>query len=233
MLIGNSTRGDSTAVEVAKSDAVYGGPSRLARLYCPTVLRPPAVTDRKVVGSFKNVAGATKSEMDLYTWLFYQHEIDSKVKKKLITLNQWKTDMTHLVGLGSKSLSICVTADVFVNSAKNPTDYLIPGITHWGVDFDGISSATGYHDYTVALAKAVVFAETHGLTLGVPELGANRATSVDPDGIQRAAWLTRNLRAFQDQNFLYSCFWEEDLQTGSTFTTPVEIAAVSMALRVG
>lgn len=230
MLVGNTPRGDSTAASVAAVDAVYG-PGHLIRLYNTGSLSAPSVDDRSVVGSFKSLTGISKGLLDQYYRVFYQHEIDSKIAKGQFTLAQWRADMATLQNLGSGSLSICLTADAFVNPGKHPSDYLIDGITAFAVDFDGISSLTGYHDYTTALGNVLGFAATHGLTIGVPEFGANRATS-DPSGAARAAWLTKWLRAFQDGGFEYACFWEQTAQTGSPFDSPAEVAAVSMALQM-
>lgn len=223
-LIGGTPRGKSDAPGVAAVDAAYGAAS-VIRLYCTGTLIPPVPTGRKVVGSFKTLPGRPL-EANEYDWLFYQHEIDAKVKKGTITLAQWQSDMAALKKTGITNLGVCVTADAFVNPSKpDPSTWLTPGVTHIGVDFDGISSATGYHDYTKELAAVVAFCAKHGLTWGVPEFGANRAAN-DPDGSGRAAWLVHWIQQFQRAGAQYVCLWEQDSQVGSTFTTPVEIATV-------
>lgn len=229
--IGSDTRNSSSAADVANTDAIYGV-SRVIRLYSTGSLTAPAVTDRKQVGSFKSLTGVTKAKLDAYSFVFYQHEIDSKVKKGQITLAKWKSDMSTLQKLGSSRLSVCLTADCFVNPSKNPDDYIIPGITHYGVDFDGISSDTGYHDYSQALTKVKAWATLHSFTIGVPEFGANRAAN-DPDGEGRSEWLRTWVRQFQLANFEYVCFWEYSGQSGSLFDSAVETATVSTAIQLG
>jgi hypothetical protein len=231
-LFGDTPRTASTAAGVAAVDADYGVAGEVIRLYCSTALAAPAVTDRKVIGSFKTMPGST-ANFGAYWRLFYQHEINSKVKKGAITLLQWQKDMAVLAALNLPGLGVCLTAYCFdPASGQNPADYLVPGVTHLGVDFDGISGGTSYHDYSAALKAVVAFAKAHGLTWGVPEFGANRLTN-DADGSGRAAWLTYWAGKFQQSGAEYVCLWEYETQTGSTFTTPAEVATVRTMLALG
>lgn len=229
MYIGTTPRGASDAAGVSAVDALYGVPP-VMRLYNTGTLTAPVVNDRRVVGSFKSVSGATKLHMDMYYSVFYMHEIDAKIKKGQITLAKWKSDMATLKALGSTKLAVCVTADCFVNPSKNPSDYLIPGITHWGVDFDGISQGT-YHDYTTARNNTISFASAHGLTIGVPEFEGDRISS-DSSGTERSAWMIENMRSFQDAGFDYACYWEQTSQIPSPYSTPAEQYTVSSSIRL-
>jgi hypothetical protein len=227
-LFGNTPRTGSNPTGVASIDAVYG-PSKVMRLFWSRGAGPIPVSDgRKVVGSIKVIDSNTKAWADqVWRWA-YQHEIDAKVKKGQFTLPQWHADMTSLVALGSTGLSVILTADCFVNPGKHPADFLIPGVVHLGVDFDGISGST-YHDYSKELAAVVAFVKANGLTWGVGEFGANRAPA-DTDGSLRAKWLLDWARRFADAGAEYVCLWEQNGQAGSDFTTPAEIAAVRQLL---
>ena len=129
--------------------------------------------------------------------------------------------------------AVCLTGWAFdPKSGVDPSTFLVPGVTHLGVDFDGISSTSGYHDYTVALANVVAFCAKHGLTWGVPEFGANRATN-DLTGDVRAQWLLSWAAKFRDAGAEYVCLWEQTSQAGSCFTTPAEVATVRAMLALG
>jgi hypothetical protein len=228
MLFGNTPRTASTAAGVAQIDAVYG-PANLVRLYWSGAAGVSPVNDRRVVGSFKTVtAGTAAWARTMWRWA-YLHEIDSKIKKGPATLAGWQAVMAQLVALKVPGLSVIVTADCFNNSSKNPADYLVDGVDHWGIDFDGISSSTGYHDYSRELAAVEKFTKAHGLTWGVPEFGANRADN-DPIGANRAAWLKTWSARFAAAGAEYVCLWEYVTQAGSEFTTVSENVAVRSLL---
>jgi hypothetical protein len=230
-VVGNTPRTSSTRTGVAAIDETYG-PSKVVRLFWSGLPGESPTIDRPVVGSFKVMSpGTTAWARTMWRWA-YQHEIDSKIAKKQATLAQWRFDMGLLALLGVSGLSVILTADAFVNPTKRPADFLVAGVTHLGVDFDGISSSAGYHDYSRELAAVVAFAKANGLTWGVPEFGANRAGN-DPSGNARAAWLTAWTRRFADAGAEYVCLWEFNAQAGSTFTTPAEIAAVRALLAAG
>lgn len=236
---GNTPRGSSTAANVSIVDAWYAVKSKIIRLYCTGQLLAPAVTDRDVIGSFKTMPTSAQTSAFLanaakYAFLFFQHEIDHKVIDAAsgVSLPAWKTQMTILKSMGVANLAICLTADCFVNPAKNPLDYMIPGITHIAVDFDGVSPKPGvqtYHDYSAALAAVVAFCTKYGYTWGVPEFGANRASG-DTSGVLRSYWLALWAGKFKAAGALYVCVWEQDGQIGSTFTTVAETATVSALL---
>jgi hypothetical protein len=226
-LFGDTPRTGSNPTGVASIDAVYGVP-KVMRLYWSRGAGPLPVKDgRKIVGSLKVIDANTKAWADQVWRWSYDHEIDSKVKKGLITLDEWRATMTDLVKLGTTGLSVIVTADCFAGR-KNPADYLIPGVVHWGVDFDGISGNT-YHDYSKELAAVVAFTQKYGLTWGVGEFGANRAPA-DTDGTLRAKWLLDWAQRFKNAGAEYVCLWEQNGQHGSDFDTPAEIAAVRQLL---
>jgi hypothetical protein len=228
MLFGDTPRSASTVAGVAQIDAVYG-PANLVRLYWSGAAGVSPVSDRDVVGSFKTVtAGTAAWARTMWRWA-YLHEIDSKIKKGQATLPEWQATMTQLAALKVAGLSVIVTADAFVNSSKNPADYLVDGVTHWGIDFDGISSSAGYHDYSRELAAVEKFTKAHGLTWGVPEFGANRAGN-DPSGTARADWLKTWAARFAAAGAEYVCLWEFATQAGSEFTTAAETAAVRSLL---
>jgi hypothetical protein len=223
-LIGGTPRGSSNAAGVAAMDATYGY-AKVVRLFWSGSGGSSPASNRAVVGSLKVVDSSTAPwARTMWRWA-YQHEVDSKIKKGLITLAQWKAKMASLVALNVPGLSVILTADAFVNSAKNPSDYLVPGVTHLGVDFDGISSATGYHNYAKELAAVQAFTTAHHLTWGVAEFGANRAGN-DPSGSVRATWLKTWTARFTAAGAEYVCLWENSSQAGSTFTTTSENAAV-------
>jgi hypothetical protein len=226
-LFGNTPRSASNAAGVTAVDKGYG-PAKVIRLFYDEKTDlpvPPAVTNGRIrVGSCKRTTAATLSNALKYERLAYQHEIDAKIKKGQFTLAQWRSDMARFVALNHPGLSVILTADAFVNKSKNPADYLIDGVTHLGVDFDGISSSTGYHNYAKELAAVEAFTHTHGLTWGVAEFGANRAAN-DPQGTARAAWLATWGAQFAAAGAEYVCLWEADWLTGSEFTTPAEVAA--------
>jgi hypothetical protein len=221
---GDTPRGYSDAAGVSTMDANYG-PANVVRLFWSGTAGVSPAPDRRVVGSIKTINSGTAAwASTMWRWT-YQHEIDSKIKKGLMTLPEWRAGMDSLVALNVPGLSVVLTADAFVNPTKNPSDYLVPGVTHLGVDFDGISQSTGYHDYSRELAAVQAFTQAHGLTWGVAEFGANRASN-DPDGSVRAAWLQTWGGRFAAAGAEYVCLWENNSQTGSTFTTAAENAAV-------
>jgi hypothetical protein len=222
-LFGGTPRGLSNWAGVASMDETYG-PASVVRLFWPGTGGANPATDRKVVGSCKSLTNVAAWAKTMWRWA-YQHEIDSKVKKGLVTLPAWKADMERLVALNIPGLSVILTADCFVNPSKNPANYLISGVTHLGVDFDGISSSTGYHDYSKELAEVEAFVKANGLTWGVAEFGANRANN-DGDGSVRAAWLKTWGDKFAVAGAEYVCLWESYGQTGSTFTAPAEISTI-------
>lgn len=227
-LFGTTPRTASTKAGVAEIDAAYGG-SKLVRLFWSGTAGQSPVTDRPVVGSFKTMSEATAPwAKTMWRWA-YQHEIDSKIKKGQCTLAQWQADMATLVALDIDGLSVILTADCFANTGKKPTDYLMRGVTHLGVDFDGISQSSGYHDYSRELVAVESFAKAYGLTWGVAEFGANRAAN-DPSGVVRAAWLTDWVGRFVSAGAEYVCLWEFASQAGSEFTTDAEVAAVRALL---
>ena len=205
-------------------DSNYG-PASVVRLFWSGPAGVSPAPDRRVVGSMKTINSGTAAwASTMWRWA-YQHEIDSKIKKGLMTLPEWRAGMDSLVALDVPGLSVVLTADAFVNPTKNPSDYLVPGVTHLGVDFDGISQSTGYHDYSRELAAVKAFTQAHGLTWGVAEFGANRADN-DPDGTVRAAWLQTWGGRFAAAGAEYVCLWENNSQVGSTFTTAAENTAV-------
>jgi hypothetical protein len=155
------------------------------------------------------------------------HEIDSKIKKGVTTLAAWRSSMASLVARKVPGLSVILTADAFCERGEEPSDYLVPGVTHLGVEFDGISSSTGYHDYSKELTAVEAFSKAHHLTWGVAEFGANRAGD-DPNGTARAAWLTTWGLRFAAAGAEYVCLWEIDSEAGSDFTTAAETAAVRL-----
>ncbi len=221
---GDTPRGASDAAGVSTMDSNYG-PADVVRLFWSGAAGASPAPDRRVVGSIKTINSGTAAwASTMWRWA-YQHEIDSKIKKGLMTLPQWRAGMDSLVALHVPGLSVVLTADAFVNPSKNPSDYLVPGVTHLGVDFDGISQSSGYHDYARELAAVKAFTQAHGLTWGVAEFGANRAAN-DPDGTARAAWLQTWGGRFAAAGAEYVCLWENNFQTGSTFTTAAENAAV-------
>lgn len=213
---------------LAEVDKAYGGPGATARVYftgAPGQIPP----DRAVIASFKQAqtTAAGLASLALAERRFYFHEIDHQERitpKAPITRAQWKTDMIAM-GL----TDVCLTADCFVNTAKNPADYLVDGVTHIGVDFDGISGGTSYHDYSKALAAVIAFCDAHGLTWGVPEFGTDRQTW-DTDGSGRAAWLIYWAGKFRAAGAEYVCVWEYSAQPGSLFTAAAEITAVRALL---
>jgi hypothetical protein len=228
-LFGDTPRTGSNPTGIAAIDAQYGVPD-VMRLFWSKGAGPLPVNDgRRIVGSIKVIDGNTKPWADqVWRWT-YQHEIDSKIARKLITLGEWKPSMQQLAALDTTGLSVILTADCFVNPKKDPADYLIPGVPRLGVDFDGISQSGGYHDYSRELAAVEAHAKKYGLTWGVGEFGANRAAN-DTDGSQRAKWLLDWARRFADAGAEYVCLWEQNGQHGSDFDTPAETAAVRQLL---
>lgn len=223
-LFGGTPRGASNAGGVAAMDSDYG-PAKVVRLFWSGGARTSTVTDRRVVGSIKTVDSDTAAWASK-TWRWtYMHEIDSKIKKGQYTLAAWRSKMESLVALKVPGLSVILTANAFDNPSKNPSDYLVPGVTHLGVDFDGISQSAGYHDYSKELSAVVAFTKTHNLTWGVGEFGANRASN-DPSGTARAAWLKNWAGKFAAAGAEYVLLWENNSQAGSDFTTSAETAAV-------
>jgi hypothetical protein len=231
-LFGNTPRIASTTTGIADVDSIYGT-SKLIRLFWAdgANLASP-LPARKIVGSCKD--GETDAQVaawaaKMYRWT-YQHEIDSKLKKGTYSsLSDWRARMAALVALNIPGLSVILTADCFISSSKNPADYIIPGVTHLGVDFDGLSFSDHYHDYGPELAAVQAYVKKYGLTWGVGEFGANRAAN-DPDGSARAAWLDSWSRKFKAAGAEYVCYWEFNSQAGSTFTKPAEIATVKTYL---
>lgn len=233
-LIGTAAWEGSTAKDIADMDAKFGAKPPVTRLYWPNAPGQSPVTDgRKVVGSYKTpVAAGPASAWSEEMWRrFFQHEIDSKIVKDTYTLPAWQAEMTAQLELNIPGLGVCLTADCFTNKKKNPDDYLIDGVTHLGVDFDGVSNATTYHSYLSTITTVAAYAKDHGLTWGVPEFGANRDTS-DTTGTVRAAWMALTIGAFVKAGAEYVCWWESSGQAGSTATTPAEIATLSALFQV-
>lgn len=213
---------------VAAVDSAFGR-GKVIRLFWSGAPRKSPVSDRKVVGSFSKMGSGTAAwARTMWRWT-YDHEPDSKLRKGRLNLAAWRADMKSLVKLGIPGLSVILTADAFVSKRKNPNDYMIPGITHIGVDFDGISKSDGYHDYSRELAAVVAYTKAHGLSWGVGEFGANRASN-DPSGAGRAAWLKTWAAKFKAAGAEYVTLWSRDSQARSGFTTPAEKAAVRSLL---
>lgn len=210
---------------MSTQDLLYGK-SKVARWYFQDV---PGIipTDRDIIVSFKTLVQPSLIHRGKRT--FYRHEIDHEILTvpPEISLPIWIADMNRM-----QLTDVCLTANCFVNPKKNPANFILSNTTHIGVDFDGISYTTHYHDYTSELNAVVAFTKAHGLTWGVPEFGADRATAIDPDGQQRARWMAEWCGKFQDAGAEYVCFWEQDSIPTSTFTTPAELAAVRMALAI-
>jgi hypothetical protein len=235
------TNGTSSS-DIAAQDTRYGVASKVERLFWSGTAGTnplPVSSGRKVVGSFKTLGSNTAPwARTMWRWCFI-HEIDSKDKHPskfppgTSSVAQWKTQMAGLVAMGIPGLSVIVTADCFVNSSKNPADYLVPGVKIWGIDLDGISSTTGYHDYTREITNAAKFFKANGITNWyVGELSADRATSTDPDGTARAAWLTKTAHAAAAAGAEAVCLWEDAKdQPGSVFSKPAEISAVAALFR--
>ncbi len=227
-LFGGTPRGASNAAGVASMDSTYG-PAKVIRLFWSGAAGTSPTANREVVGSLKTVDSKTAPwARTMWRWA-YQHEIDSKIKKGQTTLAQWRAKMATLVKMKVPGLSVILTADAFVNKSKRPADYLVAGVTHWGVDFDGISQSGGYHDYAKELAAVKSFTAAHHLTWGVAEFGANRASN-DPSGSARAAWLKTWGSRFAAAGAEYVCLWENNFQAGSNFTTKAENTAVRQLL---
>ena len=227
-LFGDTIR--STSGGVAEIDATYG-PGKVLRHFSPKTLEAPLVTDRPEVGSW-NVGTPTAAQVAPYRYVAYIHEVDSAIRKSATTLAAWQQQMATLVAeLGGDKVCVILTAWCF--ETADPTVYLVPGVTHYAVDFDGQSPSkptdTAYHDWTKALAAVTGFAAVHGLTWGVPEFGVNRG-AFDPTGTARAAWLLTWALRFAAAGAQYVCLWEASSQAGSEFTSPAEIAAVRSLL---
>jgi hypothetical protein len=227
-LFGGTPRGASNVAGVASMDSTYG-PAKVIRLFWSGAAGTSPTSNREVVGSLKTVDSRTAPwARTMWRWA-YQHEIDSKIKKGQTTLAQWRSKMATLVKMKVPGLSVILTADAFVNKSKRPADYLVAGVTHWGVDFDGISQSGGYHNYAKELAAVQSFTAAHHLTWGVAEFGANRASN-DPSGTARAAWLKTWGGRFAAAGAEYVCLWENNFQAGSNFTTKAENTAVRQLL---
>lgn len=229
-VFGSTPYEGSTAKDVADMDAKYGMKVPVTRLYWQTSAGPSPISDRPIVGSFKTMSSSTTAWANtMYRWAF-QHEIDSKVHKGTYDLATWQTNMNALVKLGVPGLSVIVTGEPFIpNSGRVPTTFIIDGVTHWGVDLDGISpsaTSTAYHDYTAEIDTIAAFMEANGYTWGVPELGANLG-AFDPDGSKRGAWFTKTAEYAASKGAEYVCVWEYVGQDGSEITLPAEIAALS------
>lgn len=229
-LFGDTPRAACNAAGLAEIDSAYDA-GTVVRWYFTGA--PGAIpTDRKVIVSFKTLMPATGlASLNGALRRFWMHEIDHQIlvtPKPPILLPAWKIGM-QAMGL----TDICLTADCFVNPNKNPADYLVPGVTHVGVDFDGISGGTAYHDYSAALAAVVKFCTAHGLTWGVPEFGTDRQ-GWDGDGSARAAWLISWAGKFRAAGAEYVCVWEQTAkQPLSTFTMAAERTAVRAILALG
>jgi hypothetical protein len=234
---GNTPRGTSNAAGVAAVDAIYG-PGAAIRLFHNTTLPAPDVTDRFTVGSFKTMTGYA-THLPEWDRVFYMHEADKKISDGLISLSQWQSDMADIVSWAASNgcpdvPGICLTGWCFdAASGLNPADYLIDGVTHLGVDFDGISgNSTTYHNYDTVLSNVVDFADDHGLTWGVPEFGTNKA-AVDTTDSYRAAWLRKYANHFKIYGAEYVCAWEQTGTTGSTFAADATLNTVATILAVG
>lgn len=225
------TGAPSSATEISTMDSKFGVTVPVIRNYWGgAVSLPIPDASRRFVGSFK----AISSTANMTTWMagmyrsFYIHEIDSKVHKGEATIAGWQADMATLKKIGDPGFGVCVTADCFVNSGKNPSDYLVPGITHWGIDFDGLSPHSGstYHDYTKELNAVKKFVAANGLTWGVPEFSADRAPG-DPTGVNRAAWINNWSSQFIAAGCEYITWWETTGQPLSVASTTAEINALN------
>lgn len=224
---GDVSRANSTATDIHTVDGIYIV-SKAVRTYSSGSIVVPPVTDRPCTGSWKSMAGYSATIRNQYAQddAIYWHEIDHHSDIGDITVAQWKADM-----VGKNITAFCLTAWCFnPASGKNPADYLFPGATHVWVDFDGISSATGYHDYSVELANVIAFCQAHGLTWGVAEFGANRATTTDPNGTARVQWVTTWLGNFRAAGAKKVLWWERTSQTNSCMDTPAEIACMKSLL---
>jgi hypothetical protein len=233
-MFGDTPINKSDAAGVAESDKMYGI-GAVIRLYCQTVLLPNFLTDRAVIGSFKSMTGITSALLAGYWRVAFFHEIDHQIIAKAITLAQWRIYMTQLVEMGTPNLMIILTADCLTNPDKNPNDYLIPGVKYLGIDFDGVSpsaTSTSYHDYTVALARAVAFAKANNMILSCPELNAYRG-AFDPDGSIRAQWTTNNASAMQDAGFEAVCVWNQKSAPASVYDKPAETSMMRNMLALG
>jgi len=230
-LVGGTPRGASTAAGVSAMDKTYGAKTSVVRLFSTGDPVAVPVTDRKVVGSFNTLPadlGAVAAILAGYWRKSLRHEIDKAAKDNDAVRLQWQAQMGSLVRAGVQGLQVCVTADCFVNPDKDPTRFLVDGVTHWSVDFDGISpSATSiaYHDYSHELAAVVAFGQKYGLTMSVGEFGANRG-AFDPAGTARALWALHWATQFQAAALESVCFWEQTSTLASTWSTDAEIATL-------
>lgn len=224
---GGTPRGPSNSAGVTAMDGAYGGAASVSRLFYPGALGAvpaPATDGRLLIASFTAMDALTPGVAAPFGWLTLDHEINRK------TVPTWSSDMAKLQAIAPGRVCVILTAGAFEQpdfmTALKP--YILPGITHIGVDMDGVSFPDHYHSYGPAVTNVVAFCKAYGLTWGVAEHGAKRALN-DPDGSGRAAWLTSNVRTFRDAGAQYCCLWEQDgpKWPGMAFTTPIEVATVS------
>lgn len=216
----------SSPAAVAASDARYGVAGAAFRWYFTGAPATTVPNDRAYVVSWKTLAPLATVQAMNGLRKFYKHEADHKfVTGEITDKNQWKSEC-QAQGL----TDFCLTCDAFINSSKNPSDWLYPSATHIGVDFDGSSFTDHYHDFTPELnaLKAWLAAHPQITSWGVPEFGANRATANDTDGTKRAAWMSHWCGEFAKAGAEYVLYWEypPNFPT-SGYTTPAEVATVA------
>lgn len=235
VLFGDSVQSGATNLAGVQAIATkYGVAPPVVRLFWETSPGAiPAISPQQIVGSHK----VQPSDAAYTAWASqclrhtYWHEIDHHSTNGDVSLTAWQSVMNHYVTLGMPGLSVILTANSFqpgiYNVSRFPASYMISGVTHLGVDLDGASFTDHYHDYDATVENVATFVEAHGLDWFVGELGANRATSTDPTGSARAAWLTHTAENAAGNGANPVCLWEATSQTGSTFDLAPEKAAVA------
>jgi len=99
-----------------------------------------------------------------------------------------------------------------------------------GVDLDGLNSTKAYPDYQTVADRVAQFAADHGYAgWCVPELGEPRLAS-DPDGTQRAAWLSGLVDRIESDGAIYAALYEFTSGATGYQLNDVEMAAVKAAI---
>jgi hypothetical protein len=152
------------------------------------------------------------------------HEIDVKGRPAVAA---WRPAMEHLVALAKPYPNVrplvIMTAWGLVHHAPWQ-QYMVPGVTRVGADFDGASSYP-YPDYTAELA-VLEEVRAAGYAVMVPEFGAPQQPQ-DVGGRQLAAWLTTWGTRLGQAGAVFVDLWADPVPGGASYvlTDPDPIAA--------
>jgi hypothetical protein len=197
--------------------------------YKPSV---SAILSGSLDAQIRAVAMATPAGHVLEVW----HEVDKKVRDGIDTKANLIAAKNRFYDVVKSVRPDVLIANTLTGWELSPTNTTTRGnIDQWaavkadilGVDLDGIRPTTlPYTDYRDEVNVALAFVDRFPGYTGwaVPEFGCPRVAA-DPDGIERAAWLTSYGRLFAAEGAAYVTLYEYDSSAGYALTTAAEIAA--------